>query len=230
MTLQELLLNLLGTHTRRKLRVVAKEWEGELLIKGGDIVRADVHNDREFFGMDALKFMFDRQEEVVRIEFQPYENADSNVKVDQMDLFTLIEEREETSEFAPEEMALEESFDLKEEEKVEAKQAPGKFLEVCKKYFHQDNLKLVYCKGNLEFSSLSSPEEALSLINNLVRKVKDEEPCAVQKILIRFSEVFCLILISNGNFGVVAVDIDEYPNYELDQPFIEGELSEILSA
>lgn len=227
MTLQELLLNLLGTHTRRKLKVVAKGWEGELLIKGDEIVMAEVHDGVELAGMDALRFMFDDQKSIERIEFQPYENGESNIKVDQMDLFTLIEGGEETSEFTPEEVALEWSLDL--EEKVEAKQTPGKFLEVCKKYFRLNNLKLVYCKGNLEFSSLSSPEEALNLIDNLVQKVKDEEPCAVQKLLIRFSKVFCLILISNGRFGAVAVDVDEYPNYELDQPFIDGELSEALS-
>lgn len=227
MTLQELLLNLMGTHTRRKLKVVAKEWEGELLIKGDAIVMAEVHDGIELAGMDALKFMFDDQKSIERIEFQPYENSESNVKVDQMALFALIEGEEETSESVPEEAALEESFNV--EEKVEISQTPGRFLEVCRKYFRQDNLKLVYCKGNLEFSSLTSPDEAISLIDSLVQKVKDEEPCAVQKLLVRFNRVFCLILISNGNFGAVAVDVEEYPNYELDQPFIDGELSEVLS-
>jgi len=228
MTFQELLLNLMGTHTRRKLKVVAREWEGELLIKGDEIVRAEVHNDEELSGMDALKFMFDRQGNIDRIEFLPYENAESNVKASQMDLFSFIQEEipEVQEEVSQQEFLIPEF----EERTEESEKASGKFLEVCRKYFSQERLKLVYCKGKLEFSSLSSPEDVLSFIENLVQKVKDEDPCGVKKLLLRFNRAFCLILLSGETFGVVAADIEEYPNYELDQPFIDSELSEVLSS
>lgn len=232
MTFQELLLNLMGTRTSRKLKVIADDWEGELLIKGDEIIRVEVHNDEELFGMDALKFMLNEQENIDRIEFLPYQNAESNVRVGQMDLFLLIQEespdvQEEVSQEKFEEFFVPE-LEKKEKAEEDLEETPGRFLEVCKKYFKQENLKLVYCKGRLEFSSLNSPEDALSLIENLVQKVRNEDPCGVKKILLKFNRAFCLILISGGTFGAVAADIEEYPNYELDQPFIEDELSEAL--
>ena len=229
MTFQELLLNLLGTYTSKKLRVVAKEWEGELLIKGDAIILAEVHDDKEISGIDALKFMFEEQNNIDRIEFLPYENGKSNLRINQMDLFGLIH-GEIPSETGQEEVFEEETFKLEEREKKKPVEIPRKFFEVCRKYFRQENLRLVYCKGNLEFSSLSSPEDVLNFIQNLIQKIKDEKPCNVRKLLIRFNRIFCLIFLSNENFGVLAADIEEYPNYELDQPFIDKELFEVLTS
>ena len=206
MTFQELLLNLMGTHTSRKLKVVAKEWEGELLIKGNEVVRADVHGTEELEGIDALKFMFREQDSIERVELLPFENSDSNVRADQMSLFNLFHEEEEVHQ-----------------------ESPGKFLEVCRKYFSENHLRLVYCKGRVELSSGISSESFDELIRASVERMKENDPCGLRKILLRFEKVFCLILFSGKNCGVVAADMEEYPNYELDQPLIDKELFEILS-
>ena len=210
MTFQELLLNLMGTHTSRKLKVVAKEWEGELLIKGNEVVRAEVHGAEKLEGIDALEFMFKNQTSIERVEFLPFEDSESNVRVDQMFLFNLVQEEQE------------------KEEEIH-RESPGKFLEVCRKYFSENHLRLVYCKGKVELSSGISSETFSELIQSYVERTKENDPCGLRKILLRFEKVFCLILFSGKNCGIIAADIEEYPNYELDQPLIDKELSEVLS-
>jgi len=221
MTFPELLINILETRKNRSLRIVSSEWEGELLLKGNRIVRAAVEEEA-LYGLEALKFMIEHQDEIKRIEFRPFEEKEPNLDVDQMELFNLVVLQEENEVEEPE---LEgESVELSvdpEEEKL--------LLPICEKYFSEKGLKLIAVNGKVELSRELNTEEVLNLIEKLA-KSDEEAPCRVEKLLVRFDKLFCLILTTGKNYCAVVADIEELPNYELDEPAIDEELLSVLTS
>jgi len=214
MTFQELLLNLMGTHTSKRLKVVAEEWEGELLIKGDEILRADVYTDPKLSGIEALKFMLGHQESIKKVEFLPFADVEPNVKLGQMDLLNIVWEESEG----------------KETEEVEEKEeAEAPFFSILKKYFNEKSLRAAVCRREGSISVYKNSESA-KLVEKLVEEIKEQEPCKLRKVLIRFENSFCLISVYGKNFGAAVIDIEELPNYELDQPVIDEELLSALTA
>ncbi len=208
MTFQELLFNLLGTYTNRRLKVIAKNWEGELLIKRDKVLRAEVFSDSQnLSGIEAMNYIFNNQQEIERVEFLPFEDLKPNLQLGQMELFSMVHPETGVTENEPEE----EIFS-------------GSLFETCKKFFKKENIKLVYSNGRLEFTSVKDKEKLLQLVEEYIQQVKKDTPCDVKKVTVRFSKAFCLILLSGKNVGIVVADIEEFPNYELDQPFIDKEL------
>ena len=212
MTFQELLFNLLGTYTSRRLKVIAKDWEGELLIKKDKVLRAEVFSgNQNLSGIEAINYIFSNQQEIERVEFLPFEDLKPNLQLGQMDLFSMVHPK---------------SGVAGEENEPEEEIFSGSLLETCKKYFRKENIKLVYSNGKLEFASVKEKDGLLQLIEEYIQQIEKDAPCDVKKVTIRFSKAFCLILLSDENVGVVVADIEEFPNYELDQPFIDKELTD----
>ena len=211
MTFQELLLNLMGTHTSKRLKVIADEWEGELLIKNDEIQRAEIYNNPELSGIKALKFMLDHQNSIEKVEFLPFESNKTNMKLNQMELLNIVWEEQE------EELN-------KTEEIIE-----NPFLTVLTEYFSEGSIKAVIYGKNISASGKEN-RELTEVIKTLVENLKEQAPCEPQKLLVKFENSFCLILIGRGNYGAVVIDMEELPNYELDQPAIDEELLSALTA
>ncbi len=223
MTFVELLINIIETRKNQLLKVIAWDWEGELLIKGNKIVRAEVEEE-ELYGLEALKFMIENQSEIRRVEFRPFEEKEPNLNVGQMELFNLVVPREESEG--------EETETELEVESVEAKVEPEDeklLLPICNKYFSEEGLKLIVVNGKVELSREPNTEEVLNLIEKLA-KGEEETPCRVEKLLIRLEKLFCLILTKDKNYCAVVADIGELPNYELDEPAIDEELLSVLTS
>ena len=211
MTFQELLLNLMGTHTSKRLKVIADEWEGELLIKNDEIQRAEIYNNPELSGIKALKFMLDHQDSIEKVEFLPFESNKTNMKLSQMELLNIVwgEQEEELKE---------------KEETIE-----NPFLTVLKNYFSEESLKAVIYGKNIAVSRKEN-RELTEVIKTLVENLKEQTPCEPKKLLVKFENSFCLILIGRGKYGAAVIDREELPNYELDQPAIDEELLSALTA
>ena len=213
MTFQELLLNLMGTHTSKRLKVIADEWEGELLIKNDEIQRAEIYNNPELSGIKALKFMLDHQNSIEKVEFLPFESNKTNMKLSQMELLNIVWEEQE------------EELKETEEEKITESQ----FLTVLKKYFSEGSIKAVIYGKNISASGKEN-RELTEVIKTLVENLKEQAPCEPKKLLVKFENSFCLILIGRGKYGAAVIDMEELPNYELDQPAIDEELLSALTA
>ncbi len=223
MTFAELLINIIETRKNQLLKVIAWDWEGELLIKGNRIVRAEVEEE-ELYGLEALKFMIENQSEIRRVEFHPFREKEPNLGIDQMELFNLVVPREEREG--------EENETELEVESMEPEVEPeGEklLLPICEKYFSEKGIKLIVVNGRVELSRELDTEEVLNLLEKLA-KGDEEAPCRIEKLLVRFDKLFCLILTTGKSYCAVVADIGELPNYELDEPAIDEELLSVLTS
>ena len=213
MTFQELLLNLMGTHTSKRLRVIADKWEGELLIKNDEIHRAEIYNNPELSGIEALRFMLSHQESIEKVEFLPFKDTDTNMKLSQMELLNIVWE----------------DFEEKLDETTEEEPVENPLLNVLKKYFSEKSIKAAIYRNIVSISGEGS-KEIVKVIKELIENLKKKAPCKPRKLLVKFENCFCLLLIEEENYGAAVIDMEELPNYELDQPAIDEELLSALTA
>jgi len=205
---RDVLFNLLGIHSKKRLLIEGKDWKAQVSVKGQYIIEAHFENEEKLEGEEALKFLLTRENEIKTVNLLPLENEEEKMKISQMELFSLLptdvsvfpEEDTESTELG--------EIPVKIEEKVK---------EVCLNYFNRNNIKMVIT----EESENSEPFK--ELISNL-------NGCKVKEAVITYSRDFILLVFKGSSFIAVIVDSEELPNFKLYEPQLVEELRNLLTA
>jgi len=96
MSLEELLIGILGVRGSWLIELVEEEWEGKVWARLGKVVDAVVRvGEEELRGLEALKFLLKKSSQIDSAYLKPIdEEVESSMSVDSMELFELIGQEE----------------------------------------------------------------------------------------------------------------------------------------
>ncbi len=211
MTFRELLINLLGMASRWTVNFQLNSVEGTIYVQNGKIVKATVSGEEELSGKQALRFAAEHEDEIRSVKLLPLEEpVEGEVEIDQMEVFSIFTE-------------------VGEETNIEVeRQSP--YMDVCRKYFNIDNVKLIYSHNGVEYSKsdVGSMDELRDVIRSYVNGIKQFSETS--RVRIKFSKLLAFIVILSDKFLFILLSGEEMSNLEIDEPEITENLLKVLQS
>ena len=211
MTFRELLINLLGMASRWTVNFQLNSVEGTIYVQNGKIVKATVSGEEELSGKQALRFAAEHEDEIRSVKLLPLEEpVEGEVEIDQMEVFSIFTE-------------------VGEETNIEVeRQSP--YMDVCRKYFNIDNVKLIYSHNGVEYSKsdVGSMDELRDVIRSYVNGIKQFSETS--RVRIKFSKLLAFIVILSNKFLFILLSGEEMSNLEIDEPEITENLLKVLQS
>lgn len=240
MTFHELLINLLGTYGKWILKVKVNGWNGAIYVQSGKIVKVEVRGETTLSGKDALKFIFSHEKEIESVDLLPIEKpVEKEMNLDQMAVFSLFPQEPEKVESAEKNFPLSDTLEdiiFKEPEEksksLEVKRTEEEthspFLELCKNYFKQRNVKVIYTKRGFEY--LNVKEKDTSKLGKTIVEYSEtfEEWPTCKTAVLHFEKEFGILIKEDMKYLFVLIDRKEISNFELDEPEIVNRLRKLL--
>lgn len=211
MTFRELLINLLGMASRWTVNFQLNSVEGTIYVQNGKIVKATVSGEEELSGKEALRFAAEHEDEIRSVKLLPLEEpVEGEVEIDQMEVFSIFTE-------------------VGEETNIEVeRQSP--YMDVCRKYFNIDNVKLIYSHNGVEYSKsdVGSMDELRDVIRSYVNGIKQFSETS--RVRIKFSKLLAFIVMLSDKFLFILLSGEEMSNLEIDEPEITENLLKVLQS
>jgi hypothetical protein len=229
LTFQEVLFGLLSVHTKKTLLVKGEDWKGEVSIKGDCIIDVIVENDGILEGMEGLKFILDRENEIKSVDLMPLKVEKGRCQIGQMELFSLLSDKFELpgEELSTDIGDFSETIQAEENIMIEDKGTTSEIergiLRVSSEFFDQRNIKYI-------ITNESNNSEIKVSIVNLIKETLAYKNCSEGEIVETFSKYFLLIVYSGEKFIALIIDSKELPDFKLNEPFIIGELRKLLTS
>ncbi|ADY74130.1 hypothetical protein Dester_1503 [Desulfurobacterium thermolithotrophum DSM 11699] len=220
MSFKELLLNLLGTKSKWSIVVEIGDRQGIIHIHGGKIIKAKIEGEENLSGIEAIKFLISRENEIKDVNLLPFDKLiEKEINIDQMEFFSLISGSTEKS-------SENRKLKINQEETINELEKEIPILKLLEKYFHKENIQLIYSSQGSIFSNLEESKEIKNIVQAYLEIFRNS--LQYENIIFHFSNSFGIFLIKKEKFLLILIDNSELSNFGLDEPEILENLNQFL--